>query len=285
MTEFIRRWRAAGVICIAVAVAGPVQAQGPAPVRARVVSEDETLRGHTAMSVQAVVEGTREMTAAALKSHMARRLRENGITVRETGYPQLTLTLSTLITGSPTQYIVFSLRLELVQTLPLPASGAAGALGEASTWQRGTFGIFEVFNVDRIQTSAENLIGVFLGSFLTVNPGVVKTVNNGRARVMGLGRGVLGNFPRDRADEAAVQKQIDALTAKNQQVISCAYGEPGQIYEYTFWYRTAPEGIAQILKSLRGEDHPFWTLGVKAIETCPPTRDMARTALQNSRYP
>ena len=67
-------------------------------------------------------------------------------------------------------------------------------------------------------------------------------------------------------------------------MIECHYGVPGQIYSFAFWHKTAPEGIRQILKSrLGGEDHPFWTLGVNAIDACPATRETARKLLADSR--
>ena len=97
-------------------------------------------------------------------------------------------------------------------------------------------------------------------------------------------RAHLGSFPQDPNEEKALAQQLEAINAKGQQVIECYYGVPGQIYSYVFWHKSAPDGIRQILKSLRsGEDHPFWTLGTNAIDVCPGTRESARKLLADSR--
>jgi hypothetical protein len=111
-----------------------------------------------------------------------------------------------------------------------------------------------------------------------------QTSNLTKQQIESVWRAHLGSFPQDQNEQKALVQQLEAINAKGQQVIECHYGVPGQIYSYVFWHKGAPEGIRQILKSRpSGEDHPFWTLGVNAIDVCPATRETARKLLADSR--
>lgn len=77
--------------------------------------------------------------------------------------------------------------------------------------------------------------------------------------------------------------EIDALTAKGQQVIQCEYGPTHPenrtgFFTYTFWYRSAPENI-------RGFEPPATKLfpqeGVIVVNECPATKAEADVVYQS----
>jgi hypothetical protein len=92
----------------------------------------------------------------------------------------------------------------------------------------------------------------------------------------------LGTFPRSPAERDLVTRQLNVLIANKQQILECNYGtEATGFVSFEFWYRTAPAGIHEMLRTLPGNSHPFWLLGVDGLQSCPATRELARDARRN----
>jgi hypothetical protein len=93
------------------------------------------------------------------------------------------------------------------------------------------------------------------------------------------GRAFLDSFPSSSREENLVLQQLDVLIKTKQQILECNYGTSDTGFvSFVFWYKTAPDRIREILQSLPGDTHPFWRLGVRALDNCPATRELARQA-------
>jgi hypothetical protein len=275
-----------------VLVLAALQAPRPAATASTVASEDETLRGLSAMSVSVQVEGTL-IDATATKADIETKLRQRGVGVLSRGLPRLHLQVDYLPTSSGRRvYAVFAMRLELAQALTRP--GAAG-LVEGLTWRNGAFGILGDEVTEKLDARVSSLLGEFLGALLSVNAGLAKA-----AGAAGLGvkqtihtmhnRAYLASFfdlPRDRED--VVLKQLEQVIAQRQQLLICTYGPMNKaqgtgFVTHEFWYRAAPAGIREMLAVAPRGTHPFRYLGVEGLETCPETPEIA-TRLREKMSP
>jgi hypothetical protein len=248
-----------------------------------VVSKDESLRGVSAMSVSVQVQG-RLIDADATKADIETKLRQRGVRVLNQGLPRLHLQVDSASTSDGRFYYeVFSMRLQLAQALARPGSTA---LVEGVTWSAGGFGIYNSDVTDRLDARVKGMVSEFLGALLSVNAGLAKA-----AGAAGLGvkqtvhtmdnRAYLESFydmPRDRED--VVVKQLQQLVDQKQQLLICTYGPSNKaagtgFVTYAFWYRAAPAGLREMLAVAPPGTHPFRSLGVEGLETCPETPEIA----------
>ena len=100
-----------------------LQSPPPAALASKVVSEDESLRGMSAMSVSVQVEG-KLIDPTATKANIETKLRQRGIRVLDRGLPQLHLQVDYMPTsdGRSSTYATFAMRLEFAEALARPGS-------------------------------------------------------------------------------------------------------------------------------------------------------------------
>ena len=160
-------------------VLSAVQSPPPAALASKVVSEDESLRGMSAMSVSVQVEG-KLIDATATKANIETKLRQRGIRVLDRGLPQLHLQVDYMPTSDGrSTYATFAMRLEFAQALARPGGAA---LVEGVTWSDGAFGILGDDVTAKLEARASSMVGEFLGALLSVNPGLAKAAGAAGAR-------------------------------------------------------------------------------------------------------
>jgi hypothetical protein len=249
-----------------------------------IVGEDETLKGHASLALSVNVTG-RHLSADSFRTGLEARLRDRGITIQDTGYPRLALNINAFLTD-PARYFVYSISLQFVQALPL-ASGAPGAFAQAPTWSRSTYGIGQSVTSKEFRESVDELITDFLGSYLLVNPGLIKAAAPAEARiVLIVSQGsIFGTFPsqNNRHYELAMN-QLKGLVDAKQQTIACLYKSESETLGYTFWYKSPPAGIAEMLKTWPDDSaHPFAYYGTSAVEACPAAPEVAAKLRRDGR--
>lgn len=82
------------------------------------------------------------------------------------------------------------------------------------------------------------------------------------------------------SQRAVVEKQINDLRDKKQQVISCTYGGG---YFYSFWYKSPPANLRELLDSVPEGKHPLRGLFFASAETCPASKELADKLLRAGR--
>ena len=256
--------------------------QPPQPAAA-VVSEDESLRGVSAMSVSVRVQG-KLIDAAATQADIETKLRQRGVAVLNRGLPRLHLQVDYVPTSDGRHYYaVFAMRLELAQALARPN---AGGLVEAVTWSSGGFGILADDVTEKLDARASSLVSEFLGALLSVNAGLAR-----KAGAEGLGvkqtiltmqnQAYLGNFTVLPPESAGVVlKQLQQLIAQQQQLLICTYWPMNKaagtgFVTHEFWYKAPPPGIREMLAAAPSGTHPFRQLGLEGLESCPETPEIA----------
>ena len=271
-------------------VLSTLQLPRPAAPVATVVSEDESLRGISAMSVTVQVQG-KLIDAAATKADIETKLRQRGIGVLNRGLPRLHLQVDYVPTSDGrSTYAVFAMRLELAQALARP-SGAG--LVEAVTWSNGSFGILGDGVTEKLDARASSMVNEFLGALLSVNAGLAKAAGASglgvKQTILTVNRSHIGSFARLRRDtEDVVLKQLEQLIAQRQQVVSCSYGPSNKaegtgFVVYDFWYKAPPAQLLEMMKVSSPETHPFEELGRQAVDGCPETPEVARRVWQRMR--
>ena len=245
-------------------VLSALQSPPPSALASKVVSEDESLRGMSAMSVSVQVEG-KLIDATATKANIETKLRQRGIRVLDRGLPQLHLQVDYMPTSDGrSTYATFAMRLEFAQALARPAGAG---LVEGVTWSNGAFGLLGDDVTAKLEARASSMVGEFLGALLSVNAGLAKAAGAAGLGVKQttetIGRSHVASFsdlPRD--TEAIVLKQLQHLTAQRQQVLVCTYGPMNKaantgFVTYEFWYKAPPVGLRQMLAVAPPDTHPF----------------------------
>jgi hypothetical protein len=252
--------------------------------RTVIVGEDETLKGHTSLALSVDVT-ERHLSADSFRTGLEARLRDRGITIRDTGYPRLALNINAFMTD-PARYFVYSISLQFVQALPL-ASGAPGSLAEAPTWSRSAYGIGQSVTSKEFRESVDELITDFLGSYLLVNPGLIKAAAPAEARIeLIVSQGSLfGTFPSQNSPHYELaMNQLKGVVEAKQQTITCLYTSENETRGYRFWYKSPPAGIAEMLKTWPGDRaHPFAHYGTSAVEACPAAPEVAAKLRRDGR--
>jgi hypothetical protein len=244
--------------------------------RVRVVSEDETLKGHTSLAVGVNVSGGRKLDPETFRTAIEQKLRDNGITIRPSGYPELQLNVNTIATD-PAPYTVYVLSLECIQTLPLAVT-RAGEVAAVATWTRRIYGVVQRLDNDPLGRTVRQLMAEFIGSYLTANPSLAKStlITPSAIRVVH-NRAGFGSFLDGNPEhEQLAVRQLEMLIDSKQQIIQCDYKTSEGRVGWGFWYKTPPANIAEILATWPGSgSHPFAAYGVNAIESCPPAPELA----------
>ena len=135
--------------------------------------------------------------------------------------------------------------------------------------------------------SVGEMITDFLGSYLLVNPGLVKVATPAEARIVPIiSRGsIRGTFPTQNDREYSLaMNQLQVLIDTKQHTIACIYKTADGTREYPFWYKTPPDGIAEMLKTWPDDSaHPFSYYGTSAIEACPAAPEVAAKLRRDGR--
>jgi hypothetical protein len=255
---------------------------------ATVVSEDQSLRGVSALSVSVRVEG-KLIDAVRTKADIETKLKQRGVRVLNQGLPRLYLQVDNATTNDGRDfYELFTIRLELAQALVRPGGGD---LVEGVTWSSGAFGIFDDNVTKRLDARVSGMVAEFLGALLSVNAGLAKT-----AGAAGLGlkqtihtmdnRAYLESFydlPRGKED--IVVAQLQRLIDQRQQLLVCTYGPSNKaagtgFVTYAFWYKSPPAGLGEILAVAPPGTHPFRSLGKEGLGSCPETPEIASRLTQ-----
>ena len=268
-----------------------VPAVAPAQRPAAMLTEDDTLKGRTSMSVS-VTSAIKDVPEAGLKSDIQKRLRDSGITVLGTGYPRLRLRLDALFHWD-SGATVWTMTVEFVQALPLP--GENGASAAAVTWQATKYGIMDALQSTTLRSMGWALVDEFLAAHAAVNP------NSATAVKSEVNKSVISEFetysplaacgegettrPRDPRCQKSL-KDAESLMRIGHQILWCSYKTPdGYFQAWEFWYKTVPPEVPAMLASSPPRMHQLRRLGVKALDVCPPTIAAARAASTNVMRP
>jgi hypothetical protein len=253
------------------------------------ISTEESLKGRMAMSVS-VETAITDVPQARLKAALETQLRDNGITVLPSGYPQLQLSLDVLVryeglgrfAGSRVLTTVYKITLLFVQAVALPDNPRAVAA--ATTWQTGEFGVINAVNSRNLHNTGTQLLGEFLEAHGGVNPNPAHKNLSGFELFVFNRSALVENVQLNPAQQKTVQEQISKLW-QGPQLIHCIYRLTGGFQSVDSWYKTVPADIPQFLTTTPPGTHPMRFLGLKALETCPPTLAVARATRRNNMRP
>jgi hypothetical protein len=219
---------------------------------------------------------------------MEQRLRRNGIRIGTAAYPRLVLTASTTLIRDQNpfraseSYVLWSVELAFQQALPFPESGKPSGLAVATTWRNGKFGFGDLTKPATIRTVANDFISEFIGAYGVANPDAVNRPDanllpvQSEIRPLSWGHLISGQS----GQPPAVIRQVQEVISAQHPILKCRYGPTDKaagtgFYVHEFWYKTAPAQIDKYLESAPPGKHPFRALGLKGLEKCPASPEIA----------